>query len=107
AGVVEQDVDAAVLGDDRRDAGAHARAIGDVEYADPRLETSVAKLRRRLFELGLLAAVQNDLGARARESSRDGKAETAVRARDERDLAGEIEEGEGHGKDSARRDAKL
>jgi hypothetical protein len=96
AGVVHQDVDGAVLRDDRVDAGANGVLLHDVERGEIGVESFVAKRLGGLGERLGLPAVDDHGGAGLRHAARDRETETAIGAGDQRDAAGEVEGRSGH-----------
>src|SRR6266576_2661195 len=86
AGIIEQDVDVPVFGFDPRDTRTNSVAIGYVEDCGRRIKVLIAQSLGGDIELILLAAVEHNLGACAREALCDREAKSAIRAGDERDL---------------------
>jgi len=75
AGVVHEDVDAPVLGDDRVDPGGHGGAVGDVDDA-------------AVVDVGDVEA--DDGGAPLAQHAADDEPEAAGTAGDDRDLAFDV-----------------
>ena len=91
AGVVDEDVDVDAGGVEMLESRENRFLIGDVEGVRFDLMPSVGKRLGGLRQLLLVAAIENDCGARRRETPRHRQPKTVRGSGDESRLAAEIE----------------
>ena len=90
AGVVDEHVHFAALGENFLGGGADGRGIRNIHRVRPRLAAQRADFRRDLLGIFLRARNDDDIRAFIGEFQRDGAADSAARAGDNGDLIGEL-----------------
>src|SRR5262249_46281929 len=98
AGVVDEDIDAAELVRNALDHARDRRLVGDVGDHRNHPDTACGKLGSRCFRLGLIASDDGNIGAGIGESAGHAKPDSAIAARDDGNLALEVEQLCRHGR---------